>query len=643
MMSSFKNILRVGLFKEFDYSSQTAIVQMFDRSTGNTIERCDMPPAAWGMYSFPKRNTRVLVGYGYRERPFIVSILPSSALAQDFTKSNVTTNISVNDVQYPRLESGEVAIQGLKNSQLLFKSTGDIKLLFGKSLITFSSHDIYTESSAGHYLNTEAGRWLSGTIKRDLRKTVSETNKTADKLSSINYELVLSEIGKNPIYRTAVVTNNLGNTGETIRNPSLVEEHHLTYEFARSHMIGSSDEEKERVFQNTQNKSFLNQPNRRDMARTDALNLNDMFRNNLIEEIRGTVVDRYGNVLDLNRNIIDYKFSDSDIKDKNIRPDTEDIYLRRAIKYHFEINARKDKAFGKPNYNSTDGPDVKNGHPHSRWFIDVDGEGLTKINIPASSNAGNIPVLARYLNTSIEKGDLTDSFRDSNSPPRDVTHLAFGDSSSGISVDKNYLPPKVTKVVTAYHDIVNTASSPLFPDFAVTGTIDNNFKNNTANAGGKSAHINLDGSLELNVGRDIIDHKSIILDTSGSIVSRVGKDIRSNSIVSQIDGNIAIQVGGDTISNSTATEEPVPDPTIKIYIKTANGNFDKIEITKDAIVIESSPNKNIVFKSGNNIILDAAGKTFIGGEAIMFYGTASRDGKTLAPERLMIRNGLEIK
>jgi hypothetical protein len=635
MTVEFKNILRIGLFKEFDYSSQTAIVQMFDRSPENSIERCDMPLSSWGIYSFPKRNTRVLIGYGYREKPYIVSVLPSAAFAQDLSSSANTINVSVNDVQYPRLESGEVAIQGLQNSQVVFKKSGDVNLVFGQSQISFSSKDIYSENTNSHYLNTEAGRWLSGPVKRDLRKAVSETNKTLDKLVSTTYELVLSEIGKNPIYRTAVVTNNLGGTNEVMRNPPLVEEHHITYEFARSYMVGSSDEEKERVFQNTQDKDFLSQPDRRDMSRSDILNLNDVFKNNLIEEVRGTVVDRYGNILDLNRNIINYQETSELLKNKDKRTDLEDLFLRRAIKYHFEINARKDRALGNPNYSSIDGPDVKNGHPHSRWFVDVDGEGLTKINIPASSNFGNIPLLTRYVNTSLESGNNTDSFRDgANSPPRDVTHLAFG-SNGGFTVDGSYLPPKVTKSVMAYHDITTTAKD------IVTPIMTTNLSNTAGsqNAGGKSAHVNLDGSLELNVGRDYVDHKSIMLDTSGSVISRIGKDKNNNSVISQVDGHISVQVGGDTISNSTSTESPVQDPTVKIYIKTASGNFDKIEVTKDAIVIESSPNKNIVFKSGNNIVLDAAGQTFIGGEAISFYGTASRDGKTLAPERLLARVG----
>lgn len=633
--TGFKNILRIGLFKEFDYASQTALVQMFDRSPENSIERCEMPLSSWGMYSFPKRNTRVLIGYGYREKPYIVSILPNAAFSKDMLSSANTVNISVNDVQYPRLESGEVAIQGLRNSQMTFKKNGDVNLVFGQSQISFSSQDIYSENTNSHYLNTEAGRWLSGPIKRDLRKAVSETNKTLDKLTSTKYELVLSEIGKNPIYRTAVVTNNLGSTNEVMRNPALVEEHHITYEFARSYMTGSSDEEKERVFQNTQDKDFLSQPDRRDMSRSDILNLNDVFRNNLIEEVRGTVVDRYGNILDINRNIINYQETNELLKNKDKRTDLEDLFLRRAIKYHFEINARKDKSVGKPNYTSIDGPDVKNGHPHSRWFVDVDGEGLTKINIPASSNFGNIPLLTRYVNTSLESGINTDSFRDGdNSPPRDVTHLAFG-SSGGFTVEGSYLPPKVTKSVMAYHDITATAKD------IVTPIMTTNLSNTAGsqNAGGKSAHINLDGSLELNVGRDYVDHKSILLDTSGSIISRIGKDKKDNSIVSQVDGHISVQVGGDTVSNSTSPESPVQDPTVKIFIKTASGNFDKIEVTKDAIIIESSPNKNIVFKSGNNIVLDAAGQTFIGGEAISFYGTASRDGKTLAPERLLARVG----
>lgn len=645
--TGFKNILRIGLFKEFDYGSQTALIQLFDRTPGDSMVRCEMPLGSYGIFSYPKKNTRVIVGYGYRERLYVLAILPSSALSQNLSSSSNTKNVSVNDIQYPRLEQGEIAIQGLKNSKLFFKSSGDVSLEFGKSDISFTNKGLYTEDVVSHYQNTEAGRYISGPIKRDLRKVVSEVNKTTNKLSSTEYEQVVSEIGKHPNFRTALVTSNIGSlaigasvdntaTVETIRNPALVEEHHITYEFARSYMIGTPDEEKDRVFKDTTNKDFLNQPNRRDMARTDVLNLNSSFRNNLIEEVRGTVVDRYGNILDLNRNVINYASIKDKLKDKDIRTSLEDLSLRRSIKYHFEINSRKDDKLGNSSLTVADGPDVKNAHAHSRWFIDVDGEGLTKINIPASSNLGNIPVLSRYLNTSLEQKDNTDSFRDAvNSPPRDVTHMPFGDTSRGISVSGAYLPPKVTKVVTAYHDITSTASAISTPIMATS--LSN--EAGTQNAGGKSIHLNLDGSMELNVGRDYIDHKSIVIDTSGSIISRIGKDKSSNSVVSQLDGNVAIQVGGDTISNGKSPEESVANPTVKIFIKTANGNFDKIEITEDAIVIESAPNKNIVFKSGNNIVLDAAGQTFIGGEAISFFGSATRDGKTISSERVLARVG----
>lgn len=65
------------------------------------------------------------------------------------------------------------------------------------------------------------------------------------------------------------------------------------------------------------------------------------------------------------------------------------------------------------------------------------------------------------------------------------------------------------------------------------------------NPGGKSANINLEGSLELSVGSDNYDQKSILLDTAGSMVAWFGKDKNNRSLVVQTDGEVLMNVGGN--------------------------------------------------------------------------------------------------
>jgi hypothetical protein len=71
-----------------------------------------------------------------------------------------------------------------------------------------------------------------------------------------------------------------------------------------------------------------------------------------------------------------------------------------------------------------------------------------------------------------------------------------------------------------------------------------------ANAGGRSGSINLDGSLEMNIGANTIDRQSLWLDTAGGIVANIGRDRNNRSAVVNFDGDVFIQVGGFGIAAS---------------------------------------------------------------------------------------------
>jgi hypothetical protein len=66
----------------------------------------------------------------------------------------------------------------------------------------------------------------------------------------------------------------------------------------------------------------------------------------------------------------------------------------------------------------------------------------------------------------------------------------------------------------------------------------------TLDPGGKSANINLEGSLEMSVGKDHHDQKSIVLDTAGSLIAWLGADKNGRSAVVQTDGEVLINIGG---------------------------------------------------------------------------------------------------
>jgi hypothetical protein len=87
---------------------------------------------------------------------------------------------------------------------------------------------------------------------------------------------------------------------------------------------------------------------------------------------------------------------------------------------------------------------------------------------------------------------------------------------------------------------------------------------NVVTHGGVSANMNLEGSLELSVGKDNVDSKSIVLDTAGSLVMWLGRDKNNRSMIFQSDGDVLVNVGG----SYNQSNNPAIDPTFN------SGRFD---------------------------------------------------------------------
>jgi hypothetical protein len=649
----FKNILRLAIIERTNYRNQTVTIRMLDRVDGRKFE-CPIPhPAVMGssgIFASPSSGTVVIVGFTYREAPLIIGYLPLSSFAEDLTSSENTGNFLSDDTEYPKLNPGELAVQGLSNSKMLFDKKGNICLQFGESEISYTNNDIISEKTGEKYSNTSAHRQISGKIKRDVRTKTRRVEAVFDKLSRASYDDVLTVIGRNPNFTYVPVSGGKAST-EILRNPALVENRELVYEFAIEDNIGSFEEERKRI---AEKEIFpLEEPSRRDMSRADILNLNPLVPGNLIESVKGTVVDIYGNILDINRSTISYEgISPKNVADSNgggiyARAEIEDKLLRRSIKYHMEINSKKKpvKEFVFDDVDAEQPGLEAIGYSHSRWSIDVDGEGLTKINIPASTDTGNIPLLTRHTNSNARRGDESDAFRDPDNPVLDILHLGFGENAGdGVSVTDTYAPANIgnrfaqekIKYRTAYHDIVATASD-MRADNAISDSISNALNDDSANAGGRSLHLNADGSMELNIGKDTVDGKSLVQDLAGGIVSRIGKDFNENSMVTQFDGNINIQVGGDSIE----TESKVTSPGVNFYVAHEDG-FHKIEVNANGIFIQSAPNTNIVIDSQRNLVLKSKGSTLLHGDNVYIHGTSDDTGNSVTGERLVMRSGRKV-
>jgi hypothetical protein len=340
-----------------------------------------------------------------------------------------------------------------------------------------------------------------------------------------------------------------------------------------------------------------------------------------METVKGTVVDIFGNILDLNRNPLQIGVEQNTINAKRSTDKVQSFLNikeleRKSIAYHFELNARKDLSGKNNKKDNTDVLallDINSNSDYarnrSRFFFDIDKEGQFKINVPSSSEKGNIPLLARYENYSTfgtdnpdkfeYRDDHLDIFLDSFSAPNvgrnSSTPIPIDSSNRGsitimngdaIGTPKDRITTKPIKHGTAYHDILNTCYSlseigflsyqnDELPDRCidiqaitdVNNSVDGPDLNHIvtsvikttgsdANAGGRSGAINLDGSLEFNIGANTIDRQSLWFDTAGGIVANVGRDLKNRSLAMNMDGDMYLQLGGVGVSTDSRFNGP---------------------------------------------------------------------------------------
>ena len=673
----------------------TYIDFQFIERVGEPTHRAPLPHPYAGngsgiFYGIEEGNV-LLMARGPSNTWYVVSIIP-----------NVTFNVNTQGAEnvyyyqnkYPQLNPGEVSLIGVNGQFIDILKNGNIALDAGigaKSAnfeLSNLSAGIFTRINQ-LYSFTEAGRKIEGVIKRDLSRTEqSTTTNTINFLDGEEYDLLLNTIGRSP--QNEVQKRSAQIIKSTVRNPALVEKKEITYEYATQFNVLDFENEVKALGkiatqsggQTTVDISNLKTDiTSRQNRRTDTLDLNQQNFNHLIEKVEGTIVDIYGNILDLNRNVIQVPNTTTLKTNGNDVVGLRNIYdyLRRSVKYHFEINSRKN-LFSTYLYPPED--QNTNYSENSRFSVDIDAEGLTKINIPASSETGNIPILSRYLTTVDPTDPTSGAFRAQNGV--DIQIQQFGAISqensslySGQTIQADDYSPQVINspkatVGTAFHDIFNIANSiftngtlkssnpiasPNQSTPPVSASINNKiyraddpaFQTNTPNAGGRSLNLNLDGSMSLNIGADTVDRKSYVVDMAGGTISHYGRDINGRSIIHQSDGDVIIQVGG----NQIATDPRFPvgslpnDKTtfrpgrLEIHLlQSIDGSIPPHKILIDENGITMSTNGSLIMQADNNIILDAAGSVLLNGEQIFENGNYdSVTGNITAAETRHRRSG----
>lgn len=610
----------VGLLKRakilsYNDNSKTIRIQLY---TGNSIKgnssSIEIPvPSALifdnGAFigSKPKKGSDIVVGQGSGNQYYYVSGLSNSLL-----------NI-------PQLKDDVISIQFSDQSKIEI-SKEDVKIGSNEyNIKTNSIHNYYDNLYNNQYNISSSHISIHGLIKREKNYLTNDSDQL--KLKDSSYYLSRSSIALDP----KLNSNNLIETFN--KNPPLVESRSIYYEFQKESNI-DSDFSESIFYKNQKKENDYSYPDRRNL-RSNTFNLSLNNPNILIEKIYGTGVDIFGNVLDLNRYPIQFKKSlNDDSNDKTEIFNSLKESHRRGLVSHFEINTKKD-INELPDLNSSS----NYSRNRSRFFFDVDKEGQFKLNIPSSSNKGNIPLLTRYENYSYISNE------DNNNPNKlifredgiDIMHDSFGIGVVSIKDENGETTPidRITnshiKYGSLFHDLSKTCTAHQTLDFInyqndETISLGSEYNigdfmikeifidGSKANAGGRSGSISLDGSIDLNIGANTSDRRSLTLDFAGGILGNIGRDKFDNSAVVNFDGNLFFQIGGSGISGDTRFSDlnnGFMAGTLDIRVMRPGYQATMFRIDSEGVKVLTAgrmffhANSDIVFKSDSNMYVEA--------------------------------------
>ena len=567
-----------------------------------------------------------------------------------------------------------------QNDIILGKSENKRLLLYNGEYASDNWYDSYNNNYNYHFNFSQSSRKIDGEIRRE----IGETN-YPDSLKLIKEDFYRN-IPSISLFSFDDFNSTELNEFVSLKSPNFTENREIVYEFSYSSNVLDLKSESENYLSSSEkaSKSSTLPTLKKDRraSRADTLSLGLTSPNYLMESVKGTVVDIYGNLLDLNRFPIKNKLNG------DLQSSQADNYFkirenqRRGIAFHFEINAKKD--LGKLN-NPPDVNDTSDyARSRSRFFVDVDKEGQFKINIPASSESGNVPLLTRYENYNtvaaandpsinpnelLFPSDAVDVLHDSFAAGMVNFNLKYESKKDQIKSKGGYnrglisikdkdgaeVSPidRISKKITdgnnvshlahgtAYHDITATCISHqlpdltnylynppetlIFPNQVITHPIVSESIIVGKNAGGRSGSINLDGSIELNVGANTIDRQSIWLDTAGGMIANIGKDKNNISAAIGMDGQLLLQVGGfginesqDSRFDSKGINNAYTSGAIDIRVITEGNNATVIRIDKTGISL-ISPTK-IFIESNGEIDIRSNSKVSISGEIVEIEG-----------------------
>lgn len=677
--------IRFGQITNIDLVSSKITVYII--SDKQTVE-CDYfglmanPIEGVGIFHGLKRGDIVVCGISFGNKYVIhnkVGYLNSDLQDLTLTDSDISSLFFQSDAQktYTTLNIDELTdnsfiIQSIDSRLKLSQeetflgnlSSGYLYLDTNKTTQSQES-TLLTTASQEHKL-TDNNFSIIGSILRNTSKVSIEY---LDPKYFKNWYKNLSPISFDPtiVSSTSTISKNQNDSNSSVkRNPQLMENRQTVLEYSEDYYIDCDLIEAKKQNPNNKYSDEYKKSVSRRQRKEDCFSLSLVAPNYLFEKIEGTGVDINGNILDLNRTVLPIGL-DGIAKLEG----TEDSFLkvkelhRKGLAYHWEMNARKDPSNSNINvgngdsYGSTDDYLKRN---RSRLFVDIDKEGQFKINIPSSSEIGNVGVLSRYenyttLNPIDENYDRMS--RSENGVDILLDNYGFGCATilgNDKLIPKDRITSESIKLGTAFHDISKTCVYPQQDDTQINGilagpdstiedidlSIRKILKNtpelsviskeiicygDKANAGGRSGTLVSDGMWNISIGANTIDRQSLWLDLQGGKVERIGCDKNGISCLTQTDGDYYLQVGGEPyatdpdsrFSKDTSIVVPNSNKSQRFEIRVIQGNgcFHRIVLDQEGILISSAG--DIQFRADQDIIMYAGSSIRLNAETVLIH------------------------
>lgn len=659
----FSDQIFEAVIVDINHAQGTCTISPIEANANSNISEVPIPHLAGngnsGIFQGINIGTRVIAAFTSaksRDVTVILNLLPKTNMFFDNFQENRPIELPSGTYPYPTLNPNDVYIRGDLGAEIQVSGKGNVisKTVNGGGVYLNKNQERTSLSLISEdQLNfSNAGKVVSGTVRRNngaIKNLFPKPDITEVPLfSDPEFSQKTNPIGF--FNGSSVMKRSIGSRK---RNPEISEYRFVINEFTTDSMFTGFDDEVLR---------FTNDIKLFDLSDTDIRNRDvsnslHMAEHELVEIIGGNVVDYTGNILDINYNPLRY----GDQGNKTPKSELELAYdkarriSRRGIGYHFQL--------------STNTKSDQNSETKNNFVFDIDKEGMIKLNIPASSDTGNIPFVSNSLlnsgikietefsNKSVDEpipvtlrdangevvfpnkksqgfgggfrktgirftnGEqepyfnidsqeirvnptkhhnmyaaaerlIANTIRYTNIPQKFVNDSGFPeglavakpfevptpssfllDEGNSLQSLRDVLPVGSTDFPT-YMSVVVVEPGPsaiysggdtliagqVYADERYYPPLSNSFTNKISGneisaeigtqedryavVGGKSANINMDGSLELSIGKDHVDNKSILLDTAGSMVAWFGKDINNRSSIIQTDGDFLLNVGG---------------------------------------------------------------------------------------------------